>query len=82
MSLGCPGWVGWVFKKVDGSGCGGEGDGESACPICMDPLSHGRGLVKTLPCLHGFHADCVDKWLRTSNKCPLCNHCLETEHET
>jgi len=42
------------------------------CPICMEKVVAGD-VVKRLPCLHCFHAHCVDKWLRTSARCPMCN---------
>ncbi|CAD8063184.1 unnamed protein product [Paramecium sonneborni] len=24
-------------------------------------------------CNHGFHKHCIDRWLKQSNTCPLCN---------
>ena len=48
------------------------------CPICMDALAPGH-VAKHLPCLHAFHAKCVDKWLRMSRRCPMCNHCVSDE---
>ena len=41
------------------------------CCICLDEYSD-HITVKILPCEHAFHPDCIDKWLRTNCKCPLC----------
>ena len=41
------------------------------CTICME-LYQAAQNVKTLPCKHTFHADCIDHWLLTaSQNCPL-----------
>ncbi|XP_049426278.1 E3 ubiquitin-protein ligase ZSWIM2 [Epinephelus fuscoguttatus] len=40
------------------------------CRICLQNFSLGQH-VRTLPCLHKFHTDCVDRILRKSNSCPL-----------
>ncbi|KAM9767041.1 E3 ubiquitin-protein ligase ZSWIM2 [Menidia menidia] len=40
------------------------------CRICLQSFGLGQ-LVRTLPCHHKFHMDCVDRFLRTSNSCPL-----------
>jgi Ring finger domain len=46
------------------------------CSICLDAFEVGCSR-KTLPCLHGFHEECVDKWLRTNASCPICKHHVE-----
>lgn len=46
------------------------------CSICLEDFKN-RDKRKILPCLHGFHADCVDKWLRTNGSCPICKHRLD-----
>jgi len=47
-------------------------DGSEKCPICMVELEDGD-LVKILPsCSHVYHGNCVDKWLKVNNSCPLC----------
>ncbi len=68
---------------------GGEGgdaeissDGSSAlsrvdeCCLCMEAMRGGE-VVRTLPCSHHFHSQCIDKWLFEaqrwkSRSCPLC----------
>eukprot|EP00164_Ancoracysta_twista_P001059 GFYU01001380.1.p1 GENE.GFYU01001380.1~~GFYU01001380.1.p1 ORF type:complete len:245 (+),score=36.56 GFYU01001380.1:235-969(+) len=42
------------------------------CYICLDPYSEGE-MVRTLPCNHEYHQECVDKWLgEVHSVCPLC----------
>merc|ERR1712029_119022 len=41
------------------------------CVICMEDLAVGDE-VRTLPCGHHYHKDCVDSWLRRSNMCCTC----------
>ena len=43
------------------------------CSICLEAFEQGDKR-KTLPCLHGFHDKCIDKWLRTNGACPICKH--------
>jgi hypothetical protein len=42
------------------------------CSICLEVFEAGE-KVRTLPCGHVFHRDCVDEWLlRESRLCPMC----------
>lgn len=41
------------------------------CSICLCDFEDGDSL-KTLPCLHRYHAACVDQWLQINEKCPIC----------
>lgn len=43
------------------------------CAICMEAFAEGD-KVRTLSCLHCYHADCVDQWLASSQTCPMCKY--------
>jgi len=38
---------------------------ETCCQICLSGFSEGDN-IKTLPCVHMYHTDCIDKWLKVS----------------
>ena len=46
-----------------------------SCPICIVDYCSGDKL-KTLPCMHRFHRDCIDKWLGMKSDCPICKYDL------
>jgi hypothetical protein len=46
------------------------------CCICLSDFEHGDD-VRFLACLHRFHVHCIDRWLSTSTKCPLCKKDLK-----
>eukprot|EP00656_Telonema_subtile_P057903 TRINITY_DN9640_c0_g1_i2.p1 TRINITY_DN9640_c0_g1~~TRINITY_DN9640_c0_g1_i2.p1 ORF type:complete len:144 (-),score=16.20 TRINITY_DN9640_c0_g1_i2:200-631(-) len=39
------------------------------CSYCEDGEEE---LIRTLPCLHSFHAACIDHWLGINSTCPVC----------
>ncbi|XP_078059957.1 uncharacterized protein LOC144485731 isoform X8 [Mustelus asterias] len=51
---------------------------EEKCTICLSPLEEGED-VRRLPCMHLFHQICVDQWLATSKKCPICRVDIEAQ---
>ncbi|KAK9408790.1 RING finger protein [Crotalus adamanteus] len=57
---------------------GEESDTEEKCTICLSVLEDGED-VRRLPCMHLFHQVCVDQWLATSKKCPICRVDIETQ---
>lgn len=58
-----------------GDGPRGEED-DTECSICCCDYEAGEEL-RTLPCLHSFHRDCIDKWLCSDHPgaraCPVCH---------
>ena len=48
---------------------------EEGCAICLAKYSPGEE-VKTLPCLHCFHSECIEGWLRVNHTCPVCKFSL------
>ncbi|CAD8210009.1 unnamed protein product [Paramecium pentaurelia] len=46
------------------------------CLICLCEYEE-EDQVKTIPCLHYFHDDCIDRWLKKSRHCPICKNELE-----
>ncbi|XP_050800718.1 E3 ubiquitin-protein ligase RNF165 [Gopherus flavomarginatus] len=61
-------------EKEDGE----ESDTDEKCTICLSMLEDGED-VRRLPCMHLFHQVCVDQWLATSKKCPICRVDIETQ---
>ena len=43
---------------------------EDKCPICLQKYK-GADIIKEFPCKHIFHKNCIFKWLKSSNLCPL-----------
>lgn len=41
------------------------------CSICLEtPVVD--DVVRRLPCMHGFHLQCIDEWLGRQANCPIC----------
>lgn len=55
-----------------------ETDVDEKCTICLSMLEDEED-VRRLPCMHLFHQGCVDQWLATSRKCPICRVDIETQ---
>ncbi|KAI5015486.1 hypothetical protein ZWY2020_056876 [Hordeum vulgare] len=43
----------------------------SECPIYLEEFKVGNEVCG-LPCVHNFHVECIDQWLRLNVKCSRC----------
>ncbi|XP_055060344.1 RING finger protein 150a isoform X3 [Misgurnus anguillicaudatus] len=41
------------------------------CAVCIEDYKP-NDVVRTLPCRHVFHKNCVDPWLQDHRTCPMC----------
>ncbi|XP_021728105.1 RING-H2 finger protein ATL78-like [Chenopodium quinoa] len=49
---------------------------DTECVICLSEFKGGE-KVRILPkCHHGFHVNCIDKWLSSNSSCPTCRQSL------
>ena len=52
---------------------GSQGRPAQQCPICLEAYQL-QDRVRTIPCFHEFHVDCIDPWLAHKAACPICKH--------
>lgn len=41
-----------------------------SCSVCISEYIDGE-RIRVLPCLHHYHAPCIDQWLGKKKNCPL-----------
>jgi hypothetical protein len=46
-------------------------DNNNNCVVCLYEFKIGE-RISTLPCLHVFHCDCINNWLKNELTCPVC----------
>ena len=46
---------------------------EKKCSICLVKYQK-PDILKEFPCNHIYHKNCILKWIKNSNKCPLCKY--------
>lgn len=44
---------------------------EPTCAICLSEICDGDKIA-VIPCKHVLHSECLKKWLKWKNQCPLC----------
>lgn len=44
---------------------------ERECRVCLSSYETGE-ILRILPCFHEYHANCIDKWLKSNRSCPTC----------
>jgi len=66
-------------RRATGAGSGDEREAEDddglQCTVCLIDFSLGD-MLRTLPCGHEFHAECIDSWMDRNLTCPLCRRTL------
>ena len=50
------------------------------CSVCLEPMVKGE-TIRTLPCFHRLHKDCIDPWLRNKKFCPVCRASVSMEDD-
>ncbi|XP_055901247.1 zinc finger CCCH domain-containing protein 13-like isoform X1 [Biomphalaria glabrata] len=60
-----------VQHASDGSNKVEKDSSEVRCSICLTDFKTGDEK-RVLPCVHSFHVDCADKWLKMNATCPVC----------
>ncbi len=50
-----------------------ENNANSKCSICLAAYEV-NDSIKTITCLHSFHTECIDRWLRDHDICPVCKY--------
>lgn len=53
---------------------GDAADAEYTCTICQDSFQVGEHITRLNFCSHIFHTICINQWLGSSVRCPLCRH--------
>ncbi|KAG1704186.1 hypothetical protein DVH05_006197 [Phytophthora capsici] len=53
-----------------------DDNGTPDCLICRCGFEVGE-VIKSLPCFHSYHSDCVDSWLSLNKVCPVCQFSVD-----
>lgn len=49
------------------------------CLICLEDYKIGDDSI-ILPCIHIFHAECIKKWMKKQNICPICKNKINSNN--
>ena len=58
-----------TLKAIHGDDAGD--DAALECAVCLAEFVDDE-FVRVLPCVHLFHASCIDKWFSRATSCPTC----------
>jgi len=61
----------FIYENSQTAGEIKKPEDEEQCSICLMEFQNGEN-IRTLPCIHNFHKDCIDQWLKRQKYCPLC----------
>lgn len=53
-------------------------NGNPICTICLEEVIDSDNNKKVLHCNHTFHANCINRWLRTRSLCPVCRRRVQS----
>lgn len=51
-------------------------DEQATCAICQEDFKS-KEWVRKMTCLHLFHSNCVNDWIKRTNNCPTCRETVE-----
>jgi flagellar biosynthesis GTPase FlhF len=51
---------------------------EKKCSICLNKYKS-PDIIKEFPCKHIFHKTCILKWLKNSDRCPICKYDISND---
>ncbi|EYU18740.1 hypothetical protein ABFS82_10G164500 [Erythranthe guttata] len=55
---------------------------ETECIICLSEFAAGERIRVLEKCSHGFHLQCIQKWLVSHSSCPTCRTICSNESTT
>eukprot|EP00112_Aurelia_sp_Birch-Aquarium-sp1_P017674 Seg4121.2 transcript_id=Seg4121.2/GoldUCD/mRNA.D3Y31 product="Receptor-like region transmembrane domain- and RING domain-containing protein 1" protein_id=Seg4121.2/GoldUCD/D3Y31 len=47
------------------------------CAVCLEEFNVSED-INLCPCTHGYHAECLNNWLKVKSACPICQSDLIT----
>ncbi|KVH88771.1 Zinc finger, RING/FYVE/PHD-type [Cynara cardunculus var. scolymus] len=59
-------------SPVEIVGIGKEEAGGEICVICQKAYEEYEMMGRLLECRHGYHVECINRWLLHKNVCPIC----------
>ena len=67
-------WPTTTFEvsEADAAARRAAGGDAARCVVCMEDIAVGDVLRRMAKCPHACHAPCLERWLATTPKCPVC----------